>query len=66
MYKPRLTKNYIRQRVVSPSKFTRGSFRTIDSGRVGKTKLVIGRLRAGPHKGKTRVQAILYSRSVRK
>ena len=53
---------YTRTRVMAPSKFQKRSFRTIDPGRPGHTKLVIGRLKTGPHRGKTRVQAILYKK----
>ena len=55
-------KRYTRVPVMAKSKFQKGSFRTIDPGRPGHTKLVIGRLKVGPHKGKTRVQEILYSK----
>jgi hypothetical protein len=57
-----MAKRYIHKSVMSKTKFQKGSFRTIDPGRPGHTKLVIGRLKAGPHKGKTRVQKILYSK----
>lgn len=56
-------KSYTRVRVAAPSKFKKGSFRTIDPGRPSHTKLVIGRLKTGPHAGKTRVQAILYKKA---
>lgn len=52
-------KGYRRTVVMPKSKFQKGSFRTIDPGRIGHTKLVIGRLKAGPHKGKTRTHEVL-------
>lgn len=55
-------KMYRRTQVMPKSKFQKGSFRTIDPGGPGHLKLVIARLKAGPHKGKTRVQEILYSK----
>ena len=58
-------KRYTRQIVSPKSKFEKGSFRTIDPGRPGHMKMVIGRLKAGPHKGKTRAQALLWSKSKR-
>jgi len=61
-----MVKYYERHRVTPLNKFVKGSFRTIDPGRPGHTKLVIGRLKAGIHKGKTRVQAILYEKKYRR
>ena len=55
-------KGYMHKTVMSKSKFQKGSFRTIDPGRVGHTKLVIGRLSSGKHVGKTRTQAVLLHR----
>jgi hypothetical protein len=55
-------KHYRRMVVASKSGFQPGSFRTIDPGRVGHTKLVIGRLKSGPHKGKMRTQEVLVRR----
>ena len=52
-------KQYIHTQIVPLNKFVKGSERTIDPGRPGHTKLVVGRLKSGPHAGKTRVQAIL-------
>lgn len=51
---------YIRHTVMSKAKFQPKSFKTIDPGRPGHTKLVIGRLKSGIHKGKTRVHQILW------
>ena len=48
--------------VMPKSKFQVGSFRTLDVGRPGHTKLVIGRLKSGPHKGKTRTQEVLWKK----
>jgi len=58
-YEIRFTKRYKRMRVEDPSKFQKGSFRTIDPGRVGHTRLVIGRLKG---KKTTSTQAILVER----
>lgn len=55
----RFTKNYRRVRIEEPGKFQMGSFRVIDPGRVGHTKLVIGKKRG---ERTTSVQAILYER----
>jgi hypothetical protein len=57
-----MAKHYTRVKVMPTSKFQKGSFRTLDIGRPGHTKAIIGRLKTGPHKGKTRVQELLYSR----
>jgi len=53
------TKRYKRTRVREPSEFQRGSFRTIDPGRPGHTKIIIGRPIGSR---KTRTQAILEER----
>jgi hypothetical protein len=53
-------RGYVRHTVMPKVKFQAKSFRTMDPGRIGHTKLVIGRLKAGPHKGKTRVHQILW------
>lgn len=53
------TKRYKRERVREPSLFQRGSFRTIDPGRKGGTKIIIGRLKG---KKTTTTQAILRER----
>lgn len=55
-------KKYVRVPVMPKAKFQTRSFRTYDVGRPGHTKAVIGRLKAGPHKGKTRVHVLLYPR----
>ena len=52
-------KAYRRMVVAPKAKFQKGSFRTMDVGRPKHTLLVIGRLKAGLHKGKTRTQAVL-------
>lgn len=57
-----MVKMYTRKLVQSKSKFMKGSFRTVDVGRPGHTKIVVGRLKAGPHKGKTRTHEILYKK----
>lgn len=57
--KVHLTKRYARYRQVEPSKFIKGSFRTLDVGRPGHTKLIIGRLKG---KKTTTVQSILKER----
>lgn len=55
-YKIRKTKNYTRIRIEDPKHFKKRSFRIIDPGRKGHTKLIIGRLKGS---NKTRVQALL-------
>jgi hypothetical protein len=52
-------KNYRRSVVLPKSVFQKGSFRTIDVGRPKHTVLVIGRLKSGPHVGKTRTHEVL-------
>lgn len=51
------TGGYLRERVKEPSEFEKGSFRTIDPGRPGYHKLVIGRLKGSK---RTTTQAILH------
>lgn len=53
------TKNFIRLRIKDPGRFTKGSLRTTDPGRVGFTKVVIGRPKG---KRKTATQAILFNK----
>jgi hypothetical protein len=53
-------KHYRRMQVAPKSKFIKGSFRTLDVGRPKHTKIIIGRLKAGQHKGKTRAQEVLF------
>ena len=57
--KVHLTKHYARYRIRNPTTFQPYSFRTLDIGRKGHSKAVIGRL-----KGKTSatIQAILIKR----
>jgi hypothetical protein len=55
-----ITKNYIRRRMIDPNKFQKGSFRIIDPGRKGHTKLVIGRLKGSKT---TTVQSVLQERN---
>jgi len=57
--KVHLTKRYARYRLKSPSKFRKGTFKTLDVGRKGHTKIIIGRPRG---KETTEAQAILISR----
>lgn len=52
-------KMYRRHVVMPKSKFQKGSFRTLDVGRPKHTVLIIGRLKAGLHKGKTRTHEVL-------
>ena len=40
-----MVKRYKREKVLAPSKFKKGTFRVIDPGRKGHTKLVIVRLK---------------------
>jgi len=54
------TERYTRIRLHPPTEFQPGSFRTIDPGRPGHTKLVIGRPVGSK---KTRAQAILIERA---
>lgn len=56
---PDLTKRYARFRQRDPSLFVRGSLRTKDAGRVGHSKIIIGKLRAS---GKFVVQSVLIDR----
>lgn len=64
------TARYTRTRVRAPGRFLRGSFRTVDPGRPGHTKLVVGRVKRGrtvargPRKGRPAlaVQAVLRER----
>ena len=60
MKAPHFTGGYARYRVRSPSDFQPGSFRTVDPGRPGHTKLVVGRLRG---QSTTATQSILISRA---
>ena len=53
------TARYKRERIRKPSLFQKSSFRTIDPGRPGHTKLIIGRLKG---KKTTTTQAILRER----
>lgn len=57
--KVHLTERYKRIRLHDPSEFEPGSFRTIDPGRPGHTKLIVARPKGSK---KMRVQAILKSR----
>lgn len=61
-FKIHTTKRYKRIRVESPKHFQKGSFRIIDPGRPGHTKLIIGKPIG---KKTTRVQAILIERNRR-
>lgn len=53
------TEKYARYRQKNPSLFQKGSFRIIDVGRPGHTKLIIGKLKG---KTTTTVQSILKER----
>lgn len=53
-----LTKRYARYRIKSPSKFQKGTFKTIDVGRIGHTKIIIGRPKG---QETTEAQAVLIS-----
>jgi hypothetical protein len=57
------TKRYVRKRMRDPSEFDPRSLRTIDPGRPGRTKLIIGCPRGFYHRGRctvgTHVQAVL-------
>jgi hypothetical protein len=55
----RFTKNYARYRIIDPDKFESRTFRIIDPGRKGHTKLVVGKIKKD-HKWKT--QAVLISK----
>lgn len=59
MGKIHYTQKYARERIREPSEFQKGSFRTIDPGKPGGPKVIVGR-----PKGKkvTRLQAILRPR----
>lgn len=61
-----MAKKYTHTQVAPLSKFVKGSERTIDPGRPGHTKLVVGRLKSGTHKGKTRLVTILKEKFVKK
>lgn len=54
-----LTKSYARYRLEEPSHFQKGSFRTLDVGRKGHTKVVIARPIG---KSTTQTQAVLVAR----
>lgn len=54
-----VTDKYFRARVERPSMFVKSSFRTIDIGKKGNTKAVIGKPKG---LGKTRLQSILIPR----
>lgn len=54
-----ITEKHIRFRQESPSKFQKGSFRTLDVGRQGGMKLIIGRPKG---KKTTRVQSVIYEK----
>lgn len=54
-----ITKNYYRARLRQPNRFNRNSFKTIDIGKPGGTKIVIGRPIGG---NKIRTQSVLIRR----
>jgi len=60
------TKRYIRERMVEPGKFDPRSFRTIDPGRKGHTKLVVGCPKGKYEKGRCQVgmktQAVIHEK----
>lgn len=60
--KIRKTKNFFRARIVEPSKFQKGSFRTVDIGEKGRTVIVVGRPKG---KETTSTQAVLIERRKR-
>jgi hypothetical protein len=53
-------KHFTRTEVNPLSIFVKGSERVIHSKGDPDEEFVIARLKSGPHKGKTRIQAILY------
>lgn len=55
------TKNYARERLVSPKKFKKNSFRTKSVSK--NTKIILGRLKSG---NKWHIQAILNKRKGRR
>lgn len=59
MKRPHFTKKYVRYRIQDPKKFQKGSFRTVDVGRKGHTKIIVGRPKG---KTTTKVQAVIISR----
>ena len=58
MKKPHFTKKYVRYRVRNPKSFRKDSFRTLDVGRKGHSKVIIGKTKSG----KVKTQSILLSR----
>lgn len=56
------TENFVRHRIRSPRAFKKDSFRTIDPGRKGHTKLIIGKIARGKSKGDWRVQSVLVNK----
>jgi len=54
-----LTKNYARYRIIDPEEFIKGSFKTMDVGRKGHTKIIRGRLKEN---GRWATQAILINK----
>lgn len=57
---PDIGKHYVRFRQEEPSKFEPGTFRTIDVGRPGHTKIVVGHLK---RTGELRTQTVLVTRT---
>lgn len=58
-YPMRKTEGYVRFRIESPSKFKKGSFRTVDIGQTGGHKLIRGKLKTT---GAWKTQAVIVEK----